>query len=85
MTLKSICAGAAQLLKAMGFDTQYVVNGVIQRLEKTMKNYKTKTNKADCCQFFIAQTTHCNTHVLYIWRRHRTHTHTHTQVSLRSR
>ena len=23
-------------------------------------------NKADCCQFFIAQTTHCNTHVLYM-------------------
>src|SRR4029434_5079926 len=23
----------------------------------------TQTNKADCCQFFIAQTTHCNTHV----------------------
>ena len=32
-------------------------------------------NKADCCQFFIAQTTHCNTQ---IWRRHSTHTHTHS-------
>src|SRR4029434_8294872 len=28
-----------------------------------------QTNKADCSQFFIARTTHSNTHVLYIWTR----------------
>src|SRR4029434_8331349 len=28
--------------------------------------FKSTTNKADCCQFFLAQTTHCNTQVLYI-------------------
>ena len=39
-------------------------------------------NKADFSQFFIAQATHCNTHV-DIWRRHRTHTHTRTRTRTR--
>ena len=37
---------------------------------------KQTTNKADCSQFFIAQTTHCNTHVLYMEATQDAHTHT---------
>ena len=41
---------------------------------------KQTTNKADCSQFFIAQTTHCNTHVLYMEATQDTHAHTHTHT-----
>ena len=37
-------------------------------------NQTKQTNKADCCQFFIAQMTHCNTHVLYMEATQDTHT-----------
>ena len=60
---------------------------MVQEVEESFSNrllvrfptppYKIQTNnKADCCQFFIAQTTHCNTHVLYMEATQDTHTHT---------
>src|SRR4029434_4545024 len=39
-----------------------------------------KTNKADCSQFFIARTTHSNTHVLYIYGGNQDTLHTHTRA-----